>query len=198
MNVAVILRAIPDPDLARGVTGATVRLDDPSAAALALAMHVRALTPGATLTALAAGPEEWDIVLREALALDVDIVQRAWSAEMAGTDAVGTAKALAGLVPAGTQFVVSGSPATDHGSGILPAVLAELLGWPLLSDVAGIAKDEGSGEPLAQVRAGGGRRRVYRLTAPMVITAAKQPPPPLYPRLRKRLGGAVSIGNHVL
>ena len=187
MTITVLLRAIEDPDLAGGVTGTTLRLDDPSAAALSLAFALRAQAQATPIVGLAAGPPEWDPVLRETLAVGVDRVHRTWSPAMADADVIATARALAAHVPSGAMYVVAGSAASDHGSGILPAAIAECLGWPLLADVAAIEHRREMPGPVALVRAGGGRRRRYRLTPPLVIAAVRQPPPPMYPPLARRL-----------
>lgn len=187
MTIAVLLRAIDDPELAHGVTGTTFRLDDPSLAALALAMSLQAHLPGASLSGLAAGPPEWDAALRETLALGLEQLCRTWSPEFAEADAITTARAIASLVPSNTSLIVAGSAASDHGSGILPAAIAERLGWPLLADVAAIDAEPPGGRLVAQVRAGGGRRRRYCLTPPLVIAAVRQAPPPMYPPLARRI-----------
>ncbi|GAB4336172.1 MAG: hypothetical protein Kow0010_23920 [Dehalococcoidia bacterium] len=187
MTIAVLLRAIEDPDLAGGVTGTTLRLDDPSVTALSLAFALRAHTSAAPIVGLAAGPSEWDPVLRETLALGVDRVLRAWSSSLADADAIATARTLARTVPVDSSYVVAGSASSDHGCGILPAAIAEYLGWPLLADVAAIERSADVPGLVAQVRAGGGRRRRYRLTPPLVIAAVRQPPPPMYPPLARRL-----------
>lgn len=187
MTIAVLLRAIDDPDLVHGVTGTTFRLDDPAATAVALALALRALEPEARITGLAVGPPEWTPVLREVLALGVDRVECVWSSSLADADAVATARVLAAALPPDTQYVIAGSTAGDHGSGIVPAAVAECLGWPLLTGVSTIAFEGSQRGLVAQVRAGGGRRRRYRLEPRVVVEAARQPPPPSYPPLARRL-----------
>ncbi len=185
MNVAVLLRVIVDPELAAGVERTMLRLDDPSLVALGLALSVRRQQSAVQLRGIAAGPPDWDHALQEALALGLDSVERAWSDGFESADLVATASAIAQAIPDDTDLLFAGSAATDHGSGILPAAVAELLGWPLLGDV-GTVHCQADGEMTATVRAGGGRQRLYRLPDRAVLTAARMPAPALYPRLARR------------
>jgi electron transfer flavoprotein beta subunit len=185
MSVAVLLRVIIDPELATGVERTTLRLDDPSLVAIGLALSLRRQLPELLVTGIAAGPAAWDPAIQEACALGLDSVTRVWEERMESADLLATARALAGAVPAGCDLVLTGSAATDHGSGVLPAALAEILGWPFLADVAGI--EPGASGLTATVRAGGGRHRVHGLPEQAVLAAARMPAPPLYPRLARRL-----------
>jgi electron transfer flavoprotein beta subunit len=191
MKVGVLLRVIVDPELAAGVERTTLRLDDPSLVAIGLALALRRQQPGTGLFGIAVGPPDWDHALQEALALGLDRVERAWSDAFESADLLATASAIADAVPGDTSLLLAGSAATDHGSGILPAAVAELLGWPLLTDV-GTIDCQADGQMTATVRAGGGRQRSYRLPERAVLAAARMPAPPLYPRLARRFAARKS------
>jgi electron transfer flavoprotein beta subunit len=182
MNVVVLLRVVDDPALSAGVSGVTVRLDDPSVVAIGHALLLRRLLPDVCVEGIGIGPPAWDPALKDALALGLDSVQRTWSDSLATGDIVATAKALATSLPAKPAFILAGSAATDHGSATLPAALAELLGWPLLSEVASF-ETRGKGL-VALVRGGGGSRRVYTLPERAVLVVARARAPSIYPKVR--------------
>ena len=184
MSAVVLLRAVPDPEASD--PSASLLLDAASLVALGQALAWRNGGNGARLIGLAAGPPAWEPALREAIALGVDEVRRVWSAGFAAAnDAVATAAALAGAMPADAALVFAGPPAGDHGSGALAGVLAEVLGWPLLAEVTAVEVRDGSVR--ARVKEKASRRRTYRVDGPAVLVAAQVPPPPLYPPLARRL-----------
>ncbi len=185
MNVTVLLRVIDDPELAAGVSGSTLRLDDSSLVALGLALDFKHRDSAVRLSAIAAGPPEWDAALREALALGVEEVVRVWSADLAGADIPAIASAVASAVQDGADLVIAGAAATDHGSGILPGAVAEALGLPLLAEVTGLEHNPGG--IVAQTRGDAGRRRRFGLPPRAVLVTARLPAPGLFPPLARRL-----------
>jgi electron transfer flavoprotein alpha/beta subunit len=185
MNVVALIRPVHDAALAGGVTGSTLRVDDPSLSAFSLACTLTALGEPGVLTALAVGPPEWDGALRDVLAMGAHAVLRAWSPAPADPEIAATAHAICDALPPAVDVIVSGAAATDHGSGALPAAVAALLDWPLLADVTAVESDPSG--LVAQVRASGGRRQVYRLQPPLVVIVAPQPAQPPYPPLARRL-----------
>ncbi len=190
MNVVVLLRVVDDPALSAGVSGVTVRLDDPSVVAIGQALALRKLHPDAHIEGITAGPSDWDPALKEALALGLDSLRRTWSESLASGDVITTATALAASLPPNASLIVAGSAATDHGSATLPAALAELLGWPLLAEVT--AFETGEAGLLALVRGGGGVRRIYTVPEPAVLVAARVRAPALYPKVRARIASRKS------
>lgn len=185
MNVTVLLRVIDDPELAAGVSGTTLRLDDSALVALGLALGLQQRRAGVHVSAVAVGPPAWDVALREALAVGIEQVTRGWSEALAGADVPATAAAVAAAMPPETDLVIAGTAASDHGSGVLPGAVSEALGWPLLAEVTAI--EEGPEGLLAQTRGDGGSRRRYALPEKAVLVAARMPAPSLFPPLARRL-----------
>lgn len=185
MNVTVLLRVIDDPELSAGVTGSTLRLDDSSLVALGLALDLARRLDGVDLAAAAAGPAGWDVALREALALGVARVMRTWDDDLTLPDIPATAAALATAIPGDADLVLAGGPASDHGSGVLPGAVAQVLGLPLLAEVT--ALESGPEGLVAMTRGDGGRRRRFALPARAVLVAARMPAPGLFPPLARRL-----------
>lgn len=186
MKAAVLLRAIPDPESPPGEKRPLL-LDAPSLVALSQALDWRRSAAG-TLTGLALGPASWEAALREALALGLDEIERVAPFDDREPDLHWVAAALARALPDGTRLIFAGSAASDGGSGALPAALAGILDWPLLSDVTGV-KQEVDGLQV-DVRLGAARQRTYSVAAPAVLAAARVQPPSLYPPLARRFAAS--------
>jgi electron transfer flavoprotein alpha/beta subunit len=169
MSTVVLLRAVRDPELAGGIRGSSYRLDGPSEDAIALGLRLRA-GAGGSLHGIAMGPGEWDAALRDAVSLGLDRVSRLWSPSLAEGHMVSHARELASRVPAETRAIIAGGVATDHGSGLLPFALSELLGWPIIERAIDAAMEESGAVALS--RAPGGRRTTYRLPERVVLIAA--------------------------
>lgn len=169
MSIIVLLRAVSDPELTGGIRGSSYRLDGPSEDAIALGLSLRACSP-APMRGVAIGPPEWDVPLRDAVSLGIDQVERLWGPSVTGGDIVAHARLLACNVSADARAVIAGGTATDHGSGLIPFALAELLNWPVIERTieAGI---EGAALVVRSL-AGGGRRTTYRMPGQAVLVAA--------------------------
>jgi len=119
---------------------------------------------------VAIGPPEWDMPLRDAVSLGLDQVERLWGPSVAAGDIVAHARLLAGKVSADARAVIAGGVATDHGSGLTPFALAELLGWPVIERT--IAAGIEGADLVVRSLAGGGRRITYRMPGQAVLVAA--------------------------
>ncbi|MCP1607607.1 electron transfer flavoprotein subunit beta [Pseudomonas citronellolis] len=77
---------------------------------------------------------------------------------------------------AGTQLVLTGSQAeTGEGSGMLPFLLAERLGWPLVVGLAEVEKVEGGSAQVLQALPRGQRRRL-KVRLPFVASVDNAAP----------------------
>lgn len=96
--------------------------------------------PGVETVAVTCGPPEAEGALREALAMGigealcVDVPEL----DLSGADVVSSAKALAAAVKrfAAVELVLCGQKSLDQQSGMLPAAVAELLGFGYIPDAA--------------------------------------------------------------
>lgn len=183
MSIVVLLRAVSDPELAGGIRGSSYRLDAPSEDAIALGLSLRSCSP-APMRGVAIGPPEWEMPLRDAVSLGLDEVERLWGPSPAAGDIVAHARLLACALSADARAVIAGGVATDHGSGLIPFALAELLGWPVIERTidAGI---EGA-DLVVRALAGGGRRTTYRMPGRAVLVAASGRALP-YPTVARKL-----------
>nr|WP_298410676.1 electron transfer flavoprotein subunit beta [uncultured Halomonas sp.] len=82
------------------------------------------------------------------------------------------------LRDAAPQLVLTGARAeTDEGSGLLPYLLAEALGWPIVASLASIERIEQGEATLLQALPRGQRRRL-RVRLPAVFTVDGSAPAP--------------------
>lgn len=143
MRIAVCLSCVPDPEtvevdpLSGEIDlGRTLHILNPAdAVALELALAIR--TSADTVLALTVGPEESETVLRDALAVGADDVMRAWADGWTGGPPAASALLLATALRMGElpDLVVCGTGSLAGGSGTVPVLIAEFLGWPVVTDV---------------------------------------------------------------
>lgn len=143
MRFAVCLSRLPDPETVEAdpLTGGidlsrTLPILNP-ADAVALEWVLRLRAPGDTVTALTVGATEAETVLRDALAVGADEVLRIWEDGRTATRPAVTSLLLATALRTGglPDLVVCGTRSLACGSGKVPALLAEYLGWPVVTDV---------------------------------------------------------------
>jgi electron transfer flavoprotein beta subunit len=89
------------------------------------------------------GPDRATDAIRKALSMGADKAVHLSDPALAGTDAVGTAKALAALIESsgGYDLVLAGNEASDGRSGATPAMVAEILGVPALTHAREVTVD---------------------------------------------------------
>jgi len=133
------------------------------------------------------GPEG-DAKIRDALAMGKKGKSGASKAvrlddpAFAGSDALGIARILAAAVKKeGVDIVIAGKQSIDGDSGQVPAMMAEVLGWPSVCEVTDL--EVGAGSVKAWRPAGSGKLEVVELSTPCVITADKGLNTPRYPTL---------------
>lgn len=140
MKIVVLVKQVPDTygeralDLETGLVdrGASEAvLDEIDGRALEVAVAHAERRDGTEVVAATVGPEPAAAVLREALAIGADSALHVAGPELAGADIGLTATVLAAVVTRlGADLVLAGNQSTDGLGGVVPAILAELLGWP--------------------------------------------------------------------
>jgi electron transfer flavoprotein beta subunit len=151
MRFAVCLSRLPDPNTVEvdPLTGdidlgRTLHILNPAdAAALELVLRLRA--PGDHVTALTVGPIEAETVLREAAAVGADAMLRVWEEGRTATRPAASALLLAtALRTEGLpDLVVCGARTLAGGSGKVPALIAEYLDWPVVTDITEFSFHQG-------------------------------------------------------
>jgi electron transfer flavoprotein beta subunit len=111
---------------------------------------------------------------------------------MHGSDAVGTslvlAAALRSLAP---DLVLTGMASTDGGMGVVPAMVAERLGWPQLTYAAEVALAEdgggdggGAGTVVTIRRDGDTSTETVQASLPAIVSVTDQINEPRYPSFK--------------
>ena len=97
---------------------------------------------GGEVTILTVGPERATESIRKALSMGADKAVHVTDEALHGSDAIATAKVIAGAL--GTlewDVAIAGSEATDSRGAVVPAMLAELLGAPQLTQARKVTVD---------------------------------------------------------
>jgi electron transfer flavoprotein beta subunit len=143
MNIVVLVKQVPDTYSERKLRESDGSLDRDSSDAVLDEINERAVEEalqlkeahGGAVTLLTMGPERATEAIRKALSMGADAAVHVSDEALAGSDAVGTARALAAAI--GTvgdvDLVLAGNEASDGRSAAVPAMVAEVLGLPALT-----------------------------------------------------------------
>ncbi|WP_405747059.1 electron transfer flavoprotein subunit beta/FixA family protein [Streptomyces sp. NBC_01525] len=108
------------------------------------ALRVKEAADDAEVTVLTVGPEDAVDALRKALSMGADKGIHVEDEDLHGTDALGTSLVLAKAVEkTGYDLVLCGMASTDGAMGVLPAMLAERLRVPQMTQLSEVAVDGG-------------------------------------------------------
>ena len=175
MHIAVCLKHVPDPDTVEvdPLTGIIdesrmlYMLNPADESALELALRLR--SSAGKVTALSIGPVSADVLLREGLAAGVDSAVRVWDAALGPIKPAVTSILLAAALRATglPDLVLCGGHSADRGSGTVPALLAEHLNWPAVTDVTQF--ELVAGRALVQRRLARGARAESEILLPAVL-----------------------------
>lgn len=170
MKLVVLLRRLRGGDAVLGAC---------DAAALATAAWLRHAVPGATLTAIAAGPtEDDDEALALALACGADRAARVTDPILGSVDYHGVAAVLAAatrhLCEPGPDLVLCGERSSDEVQGAVGPAVAEKLGLVQLTGVTDV-RPAPPGPGLLVTRELDGHVLTVRATPPLLCTIARSP-----------------------
>ena len=151
MNIVVLVKQVPDTYSERRLRDADGALDRDASDAVLDEINERAVEQAlqlkeahdGTVTVLAMGPQRATEAIRKALSMGADAAVHVSDEALAGSDALGTARALAAAI--GTvgdvDLVLAGNEASDGRSAAVPAMVAEVLGLPALTHAREVAVD---------------------------------------------------------
>lgn len=190
MRVMTCIKFVPDPaepvdfsedgTLDRAGSGVPSQLDE---FAVEQSLRLAATMPDTETVAVTIGPEPAGSALRKALQMGVAEAVQLTDAALAGSDAFATAKALAAVARrlGDVSLIVCGMSSPDAEMGVVPALVAAELGWPLLSQAAAVAVG-GEAATITRVDEVGVREATAPL--PAVVSVTDQSGEPRYPSFK--------------
>jgi electron transfer flavoprotein beta subunit len=142
-NIVVLVKQVPDTYSERKLSGADHTLDRESADAVLDEINERAVEEALKIkeagegevTVLAVGPARATDAIRKALSMGADKAIHVSDESLHGSDLLATAKVIAAAIGRieGVDLVIAGNEASDGRGGAVPAIVAELLGFPQLT-----------------------------------------------------------------
>ncbi len=148
MKIFVLVKEVPDTygdrtlNLATGLAerGASdAVLDEITERALEVALVTAAANPGSEVVAVSMAPETATASVRRALAIGADSAVHIADEALRGADLGVTAKVLAAAIRRGApDLVITGNLSTDGSGGVLPAMLAEHLGFAQVTALSAV------------------------------------------------------------
>jgi electron transfer flavoprotein beta subunit len=196
MNILVLVKHVPDATGDRhfeadgtvdrvGVDGLLSELDE-YAVEQALQLTEKREDEEHTVTALTVGPEKAVDAVRKALQMGVDQGVHVSDEAIAGSDAIATSLVLAKAVEqlnADTKVdvVLCGLGSTDGSMSVVPAMLAERLGWPQVT-LASVVETQG--DQVRIKRDGDTATEVIGATLPLVLSVTDQSGEARYPSFK--------------
>ena len=149
MKIVVLVKQVPDTADVRKLDPETGWLDrdagDPiideiNERALEVALRYKDDNKGTEVVVLSMGPENAIKSIRKALSMGADSGVHVVDDSLAGWDALHTSLALSkALAQTGYDLVIAGNASTDGNGGVVPAMISERLGVPLLGFLVNVA-----------------------------------------------------------
>jgi electron transfer flavoprotein beta subunit len=191
MNIVVLVKQVPDTYSERKLRDADGALDRDASDAVLDEINERAVEEalqlkeahGGTVTVLAMGPQRATEAIRKALSMGADAAVHVSDEALAGSDAVGTARALAAAVRTvgDVDLVLAGNEASDGRSAAVPAMVAEVLELPALTHARTVAVE---GTELTVRRETDDGVVVLRASLPAVVSVNEKINEPRYPSFK--------------
>jgi electron transfer flavoprotein beta subunit len=135
---------------------------------------------------LTVGPEDATAAIKRALQMGATSGVHVLDDALHGTDVLGTSTVLAAAVnKAGADLVLCGMASTDGAMGVLPAMLAERLGWPAATYAGHLEVAEGHATIM---REDDTARLTVEVDLPAVVSVTDQSGEARYPSMKGILG----------
>jgi electron transfer flavoprotein beta subunit len=139
-NIVVLVKQVPDSGSERKLSDSDFTLDRGSDSQVLDEINERAVEEALVLkeahdgevTVLTVGPEGATDAIRKALSMGADKAVHVVDDALHGSDLIQTAKVLAAAIQTvgDVDLVIAGNEASDGQGGAVPAVVAEILGYP--------------------------------------------------------------------
>jgi electron transfer flavoprotein beta subunit len=190
MKIVVCVKHVPDPNLPMTVDQSTLRLvRNPSASILdpsdEFGLEVALKTveaQGGEVVAITMGPAPAEDALRRAMAMGAERSIHIVDDGLAGSDALGTARALAAAIQnENPDLVICSVESTDAYSGMVPGALAELLGLPQVTFARSFEVADGN---VSVQRATETGYQTIQASLPALVTVTASVAEPRYPSFK--------------
>jgi electron transfer flavoprotein beta subunit len=190
MNVVVCVKQIPDPAGPSRLKPDTftldrsdkIVLDDSDTFGVEMGLQLRDGTGAGEVTLVSMGADSETAGLRTAFAMGADRAVLVSDPQLAGSDALTTAKVLAAAIRRLTpDLVIAATESTDGYTGTVPVQVAELLGMPSVSFARSVRPRDGGVSVSRQTDAGFDE---VECPLPAVITVTAGVVEPRYPSFR--------------
>jgi electron transfer flavoprotein beta subunit len=194
MKIAVCVKQVPDATVHKRLDPATKRLDRSGEAALnptdlnavEEALRIKESQGDGEVVLVSLGPEKAIDSLRKALAMGADRAVLVSDDAAAGSDLLGTSKALAAaLEREQADLVLFGQAASDSDGAVLWAAVAERLRRPVISQAAELTVDGDKVKGKRQTEHG---YDVISAPLPAVVAVSDAINEPRYPSLKGIMG----------
>jgi len=190
-NIVVLVKQVPDTYSERKLSDSDNTLDRDSADAVLDEINERAIEEALVIkeahdgevTVLTVGPERATDAIRKALSMGADKAVHVLDESLHGSDLLQTAKVLAAAIGTveGVDLVIAGNEASDGQGGAVPAVLAELLGYPQLTHARAVTID---GDTVKVTRETDEGLTHLEATMPAVLSVGEKINEPRYPSFK--------------
>jgi len=192
VKIVVLVKQVPDTEEERRLDLATGRLDRAAGSIVVDEINERALEvalrykdgdkKGTEVIALTMGPEGAKDALRRALSMGADSAVHVVDDALDGADIARTAQVLAAAAKrTGFDLLVAGNESTDGRGGVVPAMVAEHLGLPLLPSLNAVEISEAS--VAGEVGVEGGSLAV-RASLPAVVSVTERAAEARFPNFK--------------
>lgn len=190
MRIAVLLKEVPDTysdremNLETGLTDRTgdVVADEVSERAVEAAMRIAEAGENVEVEILSVGPESSADSVRRGIAMGATEAYIVSDDALTGADVTLTAEVLAKLVEKqGYDLVIAGAESSDGSAGVIAPFMAELLGWPVLTNLTELSID---GDTVTATQATDAATAHLKAQLPAVVSVADEFADPRYPNFK--------------
>jgi electron transfer flavoprotein beta subunit len=195
VKIAVCVKEVPDTTAEKRIDPSTFRLvrtegdrmlNEFDKYAVEEAIRLKEAGTADEVILISLGPEKAVESLRQALAMGADRLVLVSDPAAAGSDYLGTARALAKAIDeTGAELVLLGAEATDARSGVLTATLGEVSGRTWVTSANSIAVNESS---ITIERQSDDGVDTVEAPLPAVVSVTKAINEPRYPSLKGIMG----------
>jgi electron transfer flavoprotein beta subunit len=193
MKIAVCVKQVPDATVHKRIDPATKRLDRSGESALnptdlnavEEALRIKE-AHGGEVVLVSLGPQKATDSLRKALAMGADRAVLVSDEGAAGSDLLGTSRALAAILEReAADLVLFGQASSDGDGAVLWAAVADRLRQPVISQVAALTFEGGEAHGKRQTEHG---YDTISVPLPAVVAVSDAINEPRYPSLKGIMG----------